>query len=60
MEQAQLVGNVYNVQWVVKAPFFKDYRGADAYVTRDEKMAAQVTTFDTDELEFTQERRAAR
>jgi hypothetical protein len=41
------VGTTVNVQWVATAPFLTEpYRGADAYVTRDGLMAAQVTTFD--------------
>lgn len=47
-----LVGNTYNVKWVASAPFMKDYEGADAYVTRGRKMAAQVTTFDESEITF--------
>jgi ketosteroid isomerase-like protein len=44
---------VINVQWVANAPFLtKPYYGADAYETRDGLMAAQVTTFDGNELEF--------
>ena len=52
-EKAFLVGNTYNVQWVSRAPFFSDYRGADAYITRGFKMAAQVTTFDGSKVNFT-------
>ncbi|PXF41497.1 hypothetical protein BWQ96_08779 [Gracilariopsis chorda] len=53
IKEAFLVGNTYNVRWVISAPFFEDYHGADAYVTRGFKMAAQVTTFDSEELNFT-------
>jgi hypothetical protein len=41
------VGATINVQWVATGPFLSEpYKGADAYVTRDGLMAAQVTTFD--------------
>ncbi|MGC3940746.1 nuclear transport factor 2 family protein [Roseobacter sp. EG26] len=41
------VGNTLNVQWVARADFLaEEYRGSDAYVTRDGLMAAMVTTFD--------------
>ena len=41
------VGDTINVQWVARASFLAEpYRGADAYVTRDGLMMAQVTTFD--------------
>lgn len=53
IKETFLVGNTYNVLWVISAPFFEDYHGADAYVTRGFKMAAQVTTFDSQELNFT-------
>jgi hypothetical protein len=46
-EHVFAVGTTVNVQWVATAPFLTEpYRGADAYVTRDGLMAAQVTTFD--------------
>jgi hypothetical protein len=36
-----------NVQWRVDGDALKEpYRGADAYVTRDGLLAAQVSTFD--------------
>ena len=41
------VGDTINVQWVARASFLAEpYRGADAYVTKDGLMMAQVTTFD--------------
>ena len=46
-ESTFVVGTTINVQLVATAPFLAEpYRGADAYVTRDGLMAAQVTTFD--------------
>lgn len=46
-EHVFTVGSTVNVQWVATAPFLAEpYKGADAYVTRDGLMAAQVTTFD--------------
>jgi hypothetical protein len=50
-EHAFLVGNTVNAQWRATATFLTaPYRGADAYVTRDGLMAAQVTTFQKDQL----------
>lgn len=41
------VGDTINLQWRATAPFLAEpYRGADAYVTKDGLMYAQVTTFD--------------
>ena len=41
------VGDTINVQWVAQASFLAEpYRGADAYVTKDGLMIAQVTTLD--------------
>jgi hypothetical protein len=46
-EHASTVGDTVNVQWRVDADFLSaPYRGADAYVTRDGLLAAQVSTFD--------------
>jgi hypothetical protein len=40
-----------NLQWRVDAEFLTTpYRGADAYVTRDGLLAAQVSTFDMERL----------
>jgi hypothetical protein len=45
------VGGTINVQWRGTADFLAEpYRGADAYVTRDGLMYAQVTTFDGAQL----------
>ena len=47
------IGKTVNVQWVATAPFLSaPYYGADAYVTRNGLLAAQVTTFDGAELQF--------
>ena len=46
-EQTFKVGDTVNVQWVATADFLAaPYRGADAYVTHDGLMWAQVTTYD--------------
>ena len=46
-EHVFTVGDTVNVQWKADAPFLKEaYRGADAYVTRDGLLVAQVSTFD--------------
>ena len=46
-EQVFTVGDTVNLQWRVDADVLKEpYRGADAYVTRDGLLAAQVSTFD--------------
>jgi SnoaL-like domain len=46
-ENTFTVGDTVNVQWRATAPFLAEpYRGADAYVTKDGLMWAQVTTFD--------------
>jgi hypothetical protein len=40
-----------NVQWKADAPFLTEpYRGADAYVTRDGLLVAQVSTFLRDQF----------
>jgi hypothetical protein len=45
------VGDTINVQWRATAPFLVEpYRGADAYVTKDGLMFAQVTTFDATQM----------
>jgi len=45
------VGDTVNVQWRATADFFAaPYRGADAYVARDGRMWAQVTTFDRKQI----------
>ena len=46
-EHVFTVGDTVNVQWRVDAPFLTEpYRGADAYVTHDGLLVAQVSTFD--------------
>jgi pyruvate,water dikinase len=50
-EHVGAAGGTVNVQWRVDAPFLeRPYRGSDAYVTRDGLLAAQVSTFDMQEL----------
>jgi ketosteroid isomerase-like protein len=50
-EHVQIVGDTVNVQWRANADFLAaPYRGADAYVTHDGLMRAQVTTFDGAQL----------
>ena len=50
-EHVFTIGDTVNVQWRVEAEFLKEpYRGADAYVTRDGLLAAQVSTFDMERL----------
>jgi len=50
-EHACTIGNTVNLQWRVDAEFLETpYRGADAYVTRDGLLAAQVSTFDMQAL----------
>jgi ketosteroid isomerase-like protein len=50
-EHIQIVGDTVNVQWRANATFLAEpYRGADAYVTQDGLMRAQVTTFDGSQL----------
>ena len=47
------VEGTVNVQWVANADFLAEpYKGADAYVTKDGFMYAQVTTFDGSKLKF--------
>jgi len=49
----QKVGDTINVQWVANATFLAEpYYGADAYVTKDGLMYAQVTTFGAPPLKF--------
>ena len=47
------VEGTLNVQWSANAEFLSEpYKGADAYVTKDGFMYAQVTTFDGSKLKF--------
>ena len=51
-EHVFTVGDTVNLQWKVEAHVLKEpYRGADAYVTREGLLAAQVSTFDPGEAE---------
>ena len=46
-EHVFVVGGTVSAQWRVDADFLREpYRGADAYVTRDGLLAAQVSTFE--------------
>ena len=50
-EHVFTVGDTVNVQWKADAGFLKEpYRGADAYVTRDGLLVAQVSTFQRDQF----------
>jgi hypothetical protein len=50
-EHVFTVGDTVNLQWKVESPVLKEpYRGADAYVTRDGLLAAQVSTFSMEDL----------
>ena len=50
-EHVMAVGDTVNVQWRAEADFLREpYRGADAYVTRDGLLIAQVSTFDMQTL----------
>jgi hypothetical protein len=50
-EHVFTVGDTVNLQWKVDAPVLKEpYRGADAYITRDGLLVAQVSTFDMNAL----------
>ncbi len=50
-EHVLIVGDTVNVQWRATAAFLAaPYRGADAYVTQDGLMRAQVSTFDGSQL----------
>jgi ketosteroid isomerase-like protein len=50
-EHVFTVGDTVNVQWKADGDFLKEpYRGADAYVTRDGLLVAQVSTFKRDEF----------
>lgn len=52
-EYVNAVGDTVNVSWRVEADWLAEpYRGADAYVTKDGLMQAQVTTFDAADMVF--------
>jgi hypothetical protein len=52
-EHTFVVGETINVQWKATSPLLKEpYRGADAYETHDGLMAAQVTTWNPDDLKW--------
>jgi ketosteroid isomerase-like protein len=52
-EEVNVVGDTVNVSWRLEADCLAEpYRGADAYVTKDGMMQAQVTTFDTAQMKF--------
>ncbi len=52
-EKVKTVGNTVNVSWRVEADWLAEpYKGADAYVTHDGLMYAQVTTFDPADMKF--------
>jgi hypothetical protein len=50
-EYTLLVSNTVSVQWCATGGLLsKSYRGADAYITKDGLIAAQLTTFDRSQL----------
>ena len=50
-EHVFVVGDTVNVQWKADADYLKEpYRGADAYVTRNGLLVAQVSTFQRDQF----------
>jgi hypothetical protein len=52
-EHVVTVGGTISVSWVGTADFMiEPYRGADAYITKDGLMQAQVTTFDGAQLKM--------
>jgi hypothetical protein len=54
-EEVYPVGDTINVSWRVEADWLAEpYKGADAYVTKDGLMQAQVTTFDPADMKFKQ------
>lgn len=53
VEYSNPVGDTVNVSWRVEADWLAEpYKGADAYVTKDGLMQAQVTTFDPADMKF--------
>jgi hypothetical protein len=56
-EHVVTVGGTISVSWVGNADFMSEpYRGADAYITKDGLMQAQVTTFDGAQLKMKKQR----
>jgi hypothetical protein len=52
-EEIYPVGDTINVSWRVEAEWLAEpYKGADAYVTKDGLMQAQVTTFDPSDMKL--------
>jgi ketosteroid isomerase-like protein len=52
-EKINAIGDTVNVSWRVEADWLAEpYKGADAYVTKDGLMQAQVTTFDPADMSF--------
>lgn len=52
-EETYPVGDTINVSWRVEADWLAEpYKGADAYVTKDGLMQAQVTTFNPADMVF--------
>ncbi|MEL6167856.1 MAG: nuclear transport factor 2 family protein [Pseudomonadota bacterium] len=52
-EKVKTVGETVNVSWRLEADWLAEpYKGADAYVTRDGLMYAQVTTFNPADMKF--------
>ncbi|MEM9224408.1 MAG: nuclear transport factor 2 family protein [Pseudomonadota bacterium] len=52
-EESYPVGDTINVSWRVEAEWLTEpYKGADAYVTKDGLMQAQVTTFNPADMKF--------
>jgi hypothetical protein len=52
-EYTSTVDGTLNIQWRAVGPALAEpYRGADAYVTHDGLMRAQVTTFQRDQMKF--------
>ena len=52
-EHVFTIGDTVNLQWRAEADFLREpYRGADAYVTRNGLLAAQVSTFQRDQFKL--------
>jgi hypothetical protein len=47
VESSMAIGDTLASQWVASGPFLaEDYKGSDAYITKDGLMQAMVSTFD--------------